>query len=62
MCGSDVRREDHELMTDVSSWSLVALVTRSTDLGRVRLEATDGRDVVGRAAFRVLRAAGGFAR
>jgi len=57
MCGADARREDYELMTDVSSWSLVELVTKPTDLGRVRLEATDGRDVVGRAAFRVLRAA-----
>lgn len=54
---SQLLSEDFELMTDVPSWSLVELVTKPTDLGRLRLEAAGGRDIVGRSAFRVLRGA-----
>jgi hypothetical protein len=50
-------REDYELMTDVLSLDLLAYGTRPTDLARVTAQLRQGRDEVGRAAFRVLRLA-----
>jgi hypothetical protein len=54
---SDLLREDYELMTDVPSLGLVAFGTRAADLARVMAQLREGRDEVGRAAFRILRRA-----
>jgi hypothetical protein len=55
--GGDLLREDYELMTDVLSLGLLEFGTKPTDLPRVMQQLYDGRDEVGRAAFRILRSA-----
>ncbi|MGI8522977.1 MAG: hypothetical protein ACR2K3_06660 [Nocardioides sp.] len=50
-------REDYELVTDVLSLGLVEFATPAAELPRVMAQLRDGRDEVGRAAFRVLRSA-----
>ncbi len=55
--GGDLLRADYELMTDVLSLSLLEFGTKPTDLARVMSQLADGRDEVGRAAFRILRSA-----
>jgi len=50
-------REDYELLSDIPSLDLLAFGTQPTDLARVIDQLRDGRDEVGRAAFRVLRKA-----
>jgi hypothetical protein len=57
LSGSDLLHEDYELMTDVPSLGLVAFGTRPADLARVMTQLREGRDEVGRAAFRILRRA-----
>lgn len=57
LSGSDLLREDYELMTDVPSNVLLAFGTRGSDLARVRAQLGEGRDEIGRAAFRILRRA-----
>lgn len=53
--GGDLLREDYELMTDVLSLGLLEFGTEPTELARVWTQLEQGRDEVGRAAFRVLR-------
>jgi hypothetical protein len=53
----DLLREDYELMSDIPSWELLKFGTRPTDLARVTAQLQEGRDEIGRAAFRVLRLA-----
>ncbi len=55
---ADLESEDRELVTDVPSSAVIDLVTRPADRERIRDERHDGKDVVGRAAFRLLREAG----
>jgi hypothetical protein len=50
-------REDYELMSDIPSLGLLEFGTRPTDLGTVLAQLGEGRDEVGRAAFRILRRA-----
>lgn len=50
-------REDYELVSDIPSLDLLAFGTRPTELARVMDQLRDGRDEVGRAAFRILRTA-----
>ncbi len=55
-------REDYELTTDVQELDLLAFGTRPPDLERVMGQLREGRDEVGRAAYRILvRAAAGTA-
>jgi hypothetical protein len=49
--------EDRELVSDVPSKAILDLVTRPADRARVHSEGRDGRDVVGRSAFLLLRSA-----
>jgi hypothetical protein len=55
--GGDLLREDYELMSDVPPLSLLEFGTRPTDLARAMSDLMNGRDEVGRAAFRILRSA-----
>lgn len=55
--GGDLLREDYELMTDVLSRGLLESGTRPADLWWVMRQLRDGRDEVGRAAFRILTSA-----
>lgn len=50
-----LRRKDRALVTDVPSRSLVEAGTPPADLERTMRQLREGRDEVGRAAFRVLR-------
>lgn len=50
-------REDLELLTDVQELQLLAYGTPARDLARVTDQLRQGRDEIGRAAFRVLRGA-----
>jgi hypothetical protein len=50
-------REDYELLTDVPSLDLLTFGTQATDLARVMTQLRQGRDEIGRAAFRILRSA-----
>lgn len=52
---SALESEDRELASDVPGLSLLEAGTRPTDLARVMQQLRDGRDEVGRAAFRILR-------
>jgi hypothetical protein len=54
---ADLLREDYELVSDIPSLDLLTFGTRPTDLARVMDQRRDGRDEVGRAAFRILRQA-----
>ena len=54
---SALESEDRELASDVPSGAMIEMATRPAERQRVKDEAHDGRDVVGRCAFRVLRAA-----
>jgi hypothetical protein len=54
---SALESEDRELATDVPSLALIEAGTRPPDLPRVMQQLRDGRDEVGRAAFRILRGA-----
>jgi hypothetical protein len=47
--------EDRELASDIPSGAMIEAATRPVDRRRVKEERDSGRDVVGRAAFRVLR-------
>lgn len=49
--------EDRELVTDVPSLDLVRVGTRPVERARVMQQLREGRDEVGRAAFRILRSA-----
>jgi hypothetical protein len=48
-------REDYELLSDIPSLDLLAFGTHPAELPRVMAQLRDGRDEVGRAAFRILR-------
>jgi len=50
-------REDYELMSDIPSLELLAFGTKPTELARVMAQLREGRDEIGRAAFRILRLA-----
>jgi hypothetical protein len=54
---SALEREDRELASDISGLSLLEAGTRPADLARVMQRLREGRDEVGRAAYRILRAA-----
>ena len=54
---SALESEDRELATDVPSLALIEAGTRPPDLPRVMQQLGEGRDEVGRAAFRILRVA-----
>ena len=54
---SALESEDRELACDVPGLSLLEADTRPVDLARTMQQLRDGRDEVGRAAFRILRAA-----
>jgi hypothetical protein len=54
---NDLLQQDYELFTDVPGRKLVEAATRPTDLARVLTQLEEGRDEVGRAAFRILRRA-----
>jgi hypothetical protein len=57
MSGSDLLREDYEILTDIPALALVEFGTRRRDLPRVLAQLVEGRDEIGRAAFRILRRA-----
>ena len=50
-------REDYELATDVQELDLLRFGTARRDLDRVMGQLWEGRDEVGRAAYRILRRA-----
>ena len=50
-------REDYELATDVQELDLLRFGTARRDLDRVMAQLREGRDEVGRAAYRILRRA-----
>ena len=50
-------REDYELMSDIPSLDLLAFGTRPAELARVMTQLREGRDEVGRAAYRILQQA-----
>lgn len=50
-------REDYQLVSDIPSLDLLAFGTRPGDLPRVTAQLHEGRDEIGRAAFRILRLA-----
>ena len=52
-----LRREDRELATDIASLRLIEVGTAPAALERTMASLRNGRDEVGRAAFRILRAA-----
>ena len=52
-----LRREDRELATDIASLRLIEVGTAPAALGRTMTSLRNGRDEVGRAAFRILRSA-----
>lgn len=52
-----LQSEDRELVTDVPSLGLVEVATAPAALSATLAQLADGRDEVGRAAFRVLRSA-----
>ena len=54
---SALESEDRELASDVPGLSLLEAGTRPVDLARTMQQLRDGRDEIGRAAFRILRAA-----
>ena len=54
---SALESEDRELASDVPGLSLLEAGTRPVDLARTMQQLRDGRDEMGRAAFRILRAA-----
>lgn len=54
---AQLMREGYELLTDVLSLDLVEFGTPRLELARVMTQLRDGRDEVGKAAFRVLRSA-----
>ncbi len=56
MALADLESEDRELATDVPSGAVIDIATGPAERERLRDERHDGRDIVGRSAFRVLRA------
>ena len=54
---SALESEDRELASDIPGLSLLEAGTRPTDMARVMQQLREGRNEVGRAAFRILRAA-----
>jgi len=50
-----LRRKDRALVTDVPSRSLIEAGTAPADLERTMRQLREGRDEVGRAAYRILR-------
>lgn len=57
LCSEDLLREDYELATDVGELEVVRFGTAPRDYARVMTQLRQGRDEVGRAAYRVLERA-----
>lgn len=57
LCSQDLMREDYELTTDVMELELLRFGTPARDRARVLQQLRDGRDEIGRAAYRVLERA-----